>query len=353
MNNITYLYEPDKGKIFDFIAVLNLYTRCSKLEDLFSEIGIHIHDIIKNAFSRMHSLIRKNDRFINLFFSTGENGECFFSNIFEKNLINANSIDDLLVALQGIDASDLLIKLLSFYDTKNDFSDTFYMLLLQNKKLLMEFLNGIHLESEIKWNILNLVESPEEIIAELLKSLKSIASELELEYKYNHKFIQDYYNIIREKFENSGDCFIKGKTGYYEKLIIEGKCTTVRFAISLFAPYTIQYKVIGRTLNVYLGYDYELGLQAVHELQTDEISFFKAFTDTTRLRIINSIKQGELFASEIGEQLGLPLSSLSHHLDILYQSGLVDRRSEGKRIFYKIKPDSMNTAIRLIRKIVA
>ena len=56
---------------------------------------------------------------------------------------------------------------------------------------------------------------------------------------------------------------------------------------------------------------------------------FKALCDERRLRILELLKNGEECACVLGEQLDMAQSSLSYHMKILCESGIVDSRQMG------------------------
>jgi ArsR family transcriptional regulator len=352
MNDITYLYESEKGRINDFTTVLHLFTRCKNLDEIYTDYDISVPRNIRTAYSRLREFMKNDIPLIRLFFHAGESGVTFFANLLAESLVYGESVEEVINAFNDIDTDELQIRMLNFYDSKNNFPDSFYQFLIENKKLLMVFLDGINLDADLKWNMLSLIESPEGTKRKMVKLLTDFARELEIEYDNHRKLIDEYYETVGKRFEAYGDSRLMKMSDNYASLVKSGRFTTVRLAVGFFIPFSIQYKMYKRLLNVYLGFDYDKGLQVVQDIHEDEITFFKAFTDETRISIIKTIKDGELFASEIAERLGLPLSSLSHHLDILYQSGLVERRNEGKRSYYKIRPDSINIALRQLKKII-
>ena len=63
---------------------------------------------------------------------------------------------------------------------------------------------------------------------------------------------------------------------------------------------------------------------------------FRAFSDRTRLRILNMLRGGELCVCEIVQVLGVPQPKTSRHLAYLRKSGLVIGRKEGLWMYYKL-----------------
>lgn len=67
------------------------------------------------------------------------------------------------------------------------------------------------------------------------------------------------------------------------------------------------------------------------------VKILSALSDPTRLDIIAFLKEGERCVCEIFPAFERAQSTISKHLDILYEAGILDRRIDGKRTLYKIK----------------
>jgi DNA-binding transcriptional ArsR family regulator len=62
----------------------------------------------------------------------------------------------------------------------------------------------------------------------------------------------------------------------------------------------------------------------------------KALADENRVRTLLALRQGELCVCQITELFGLAPSTVSKHLSILSQAGLVESRKDGRWIYYKL-----------------
>ena len=62
----------------------------------------------------------------------------------------------------------------------------------------------------------------------------------------------------------------------------------------------------------------------------------KALSDENRVRIVLALRSGELCVCQITELLGLAPSTISKHLSILHQAGLLESRKEGRWIYYQL-----------------
>ena len=71
---------------------------------------------------------------------------------------------------------------------------------------------------------------------------------------------------------------------------------------------------------------------------------FKAFCDENRVRILNLLRGGEKCACKLLEELSISQPTLSHHMKILCDSGIVLGRKEGKWMHYRISPEGVQIA---------
>ena len=67
---------------------------------------------------------------------------------------------------------------------------------------------------------------------------------------------------------------------------------------------------------------------------------FKALNDPTRREILELLQKGDRSAGEIADRFHISKPSISHHLDLLKQAGLVEAMKEGQFIYY-----SLNTTV--------
>ncbi len=66
---------------------------------------------------------------------------------------------------------------------------------------------------------------------------------------------------------------------------------------------------------------------------------FKALGDSKRAMIVDMLSCGELCACMILEKFEMSQSTLSHHMKILRECGLVNGRGEGKWTYYSLDTD--------------
>ena len=76
---------------------------------------------------------------------------------------------------------------------------------------------------------------------------------------------------------------------------------------------------------------------------------FKALSDENRIRILELLRNGEMCACKLLEELKVTQPTLSHHMKILCDSGIVVSRREGKWIHYSVYPEGVLCAERFLQ----
>ncbi|MGN6394341.1 MAG: autorepressor SdpR family transcription factor [Mucilaginibacter sp.] len=77
-------------------------------------------------------------------------------------------------------------------------------------------------------------------------------------------------------------------------------------------------------------------------------NLFKALNDGTRREILELLKENDLTAGEIADQFNISKPSISHHLDLLRQAGLVVSVKEGQFIYYSLNTTVMDDMLKWI-----
>ena len=80
---------------------------------------------------------------------------------------------------------------------------------------------------------------------------------------------------------------------------------------------------------------------------------FKAFCDENRIRIVKLLRSGEKCGCHLIEELSVSQPTLSHHMKILCDSGVVVGRKEGKWMHYSISPEGAARALRCLQTLTS
>jgi len=67
--------------------------------------------------------------------------------------------------------------------------------------------------------------------------------------------------------------------------------------------------------------------------------FYKALSDSTRIKIVNLLEQNELCVCDIAVLLNMTKSAVSHQLKNLREMNLIKCRKQGKEVWYSLADD--------------
>ncbi len=84
---------------------------------------------------------------------------------------------------------------------------------------------------------------------------------------------------------------------------------------------------------------------------TKNVKVFKALCDEKRLAILELLQSGEKCACILIDQMAIGQSSLSYHMKILCESGIVESRQEGKWTHYRLSESGSKYAAELLVKL--
>lgn len=71
------------------------------------------------------------------------------------------------------------------------------------------------------------------------------------------------------------------------------------------------------------------------------VTAFEVLAEPTRRRILDLLCQGELSVNDLVDRLGLAQPSVSKHLRVLRDAGLVQVRQDAQRRWYQIRPEPL------------
>ena len=77
-------------------------------------------------------------------------------------------------------------------------------------------------------------------------------------------------------------------------------------------------------------------------MKFDPVLFAKAISDDTRQRIMSECCCSWISVSEIVEKMDVSQPTVSHHLAILREAGLVKIREDGKQTFYSLNQERVS-----------
>jgi len=100
--------------------------------------------------------------------------------------------------------------------------------------------------------------------------------------------------------------------------------------------------------NQYIEF-FEYEVRILEYNHSENATIFRALCDETRLMALSLLQSGEKCACELLEQVNVSQPTLSHHMKILVESGIVTSRKEGKWMYYSISQTGSEKAIALLK----
>lgn len=78
------------------------------------------------------------------------------------------------------------------------------------------------------------------------------------------------------------------------------------------------------------------------------LKVFKAFDDVNRIKIINLLTNEQMCGRKILEKMDVSQPTLSHHMKILCDSGIVKKHKNGKWTVYSLSVEGIEQAMNLL-----
>lgn len=88
------------------------------------------------------------------------------------------------------------------------------------------------------------------------------------------------------------------------------------------------------------------------ELYKIHAEICKVFSNSTRLEILNLLRDKELSVTELIEKTKLSQANISQHLSIMKSKGIVTSDRKGKNIYYKLTNPKIIKAFDIIREVL-
>ncbi len=87
----------------------------------------------------------------------------------------------------------------------------------------------------------------------------------------------------------------------------------------------------------------------IYQLHADAC---KALAHAIRIEIIDLLGESELGFSEIAEKTGVAQSSLSQHLSMMMEKGILTQRKEGLNTYFRLSTPKVAEACQLMREVL-
>ena len=95
-----------------------------------------------------------------------------------------------------------------------------------------------------------------------------------------------------------------------------------------------------------------LSAEPLSRAQAEQVApLLKALADPVRLRLLSLVAShegGEACICDLNEAFDLSQPTISHHMKVLHEAGLVDRDKRGVWVYYRVRPQALASLAALI-----
>ena len=91
--------------------------------------------------------------------------------------------------------------------------------------------------------------------------------------------------------------------------------------------------------------------EAQRDIFEERARIMKALAHPSRLMMVDELSRGERCVCELTEMVGADISTVSKHLSVLKEAGIVDCRKDGVQRFYRLKVPCVMNVFRCIETV--
>ena len=366
MSDSKYILEKNKAEMFDFFALLNSVQKAASYDEICPRKEAAPDDKISDAYYRLYMINSRLSSGLKMFFTYKEERKMnFFEWMFRANADVYTSCEDIIAEIEQWTPKKLVYQAMRFNDPYNNFQDKFFEEIINSRDLFMSYMNGLNATTEVRWEIMSFIQHPEDSIELLKEYIKKMYREFSIEYAnfekqraaLNEKLAESIeddsvdaavidYEIDEQEIDSTLEILTQTITPPTKEVKIVGSLFAPNKMIKIDASRGLYYVIGVGYMENYNSFMYKGG----EEIKLNEL--FRAFTDGTRAQIIEILREKECYNGELSIMLEVPMSSLTHHMDILNTCGFVVKRNVGKRTYYKLSKKQFINASRLLRRYV-
>lgn len=206
---------------------------------------------------------------------------------------------------------------------------------------IVVFLDNSGLQSDVKWKMLHVMQKPKKYIGYLIEIMKSNLDAYE-------KAVSDIA-VPLEKLLNQYNTMA---LNYGDKKFYELKNTIAQDSVvypSLIFPVS---QMIFEKSCYYGLLSEKLTKDGKIRQNSKELLLLKlkALSDSSKLEIISSLKISPKYNLEIAQQLGLTAATMSHHMNVLLNCGLVGVEKRDGKVYYHLEKESLQELVKALEE---
>jgi DNA-binding transcriptional ArsR family regulator len=202
---------------------------------------------------------------------------------------------------------------------------------------IIHYLDGCGLESDAKWKMLHIMQKPMKYISQLIEIINR---NTDAYYRALSEVINPLEKLLNQynvTVTNNGD-----KKFYELKAAITQ--SSVVYPTLIFPVSQMFFEK-----NCYYGLLSEKVIKNGKIRQNPKellLLKLKALSDSSKLGIVSSLKVSPKYNLEIAQQLGLTAATMSHHMNVLLNCGLVGVEKRDGKVYYHLERENLQDLIK-------
>lgn len=202
---------------------------------------------------------------------------------------------------------------------------------------IIHYLDSCGLQSDAKWKMLRVMQSPKKYISNLIEIINSNVDAY-------RRAVSEVINPL-EKLLNQYSV-MEASNG--DKKFYELKATMTQSSV-VYPTLIFPVSQILFEKSCYYGLLSERVIKSGKIRQNSKdllLIKLKALSDSSKLGIISSLKVSPKYNLEIAQQLGLTAATMSHHMNVLLNCGLVGVEKKDGKVYYHLEKENLQDLIK-------
>ncbi len=240
-----------------------------------------------------------------------------------------------LTSLEGL--SEVQIKSQIIHMCKTVFDEDTNAESLDSLDEVIHYLDSSGLQSDAKWKMLRVMQNPKKYMSQLIEIINS-----------NMDAYQRAVNEVINPLDKLLNQYGIMATSQGDKNFYELKATICQSSVvypTLIFPVT----QMMFEKNCYYGLLSERIIKSGKVRQNSKellLVKLKALADSSKLGILSALKVSPMYNLEIAQQLGVTAATMSHHMNVLLNCGLVGVEKKDGKVYYHLEKDNLQNFIK-------
>jgi len=225
--------------------------------------------------------------------------------------------------------------------------------ILQSDIKILDLIESLKVDDNMKWKILKLINNSEKWVREFMQFIEEYISQYAQIMEKYEKSIQVFSNYIEKNIINDGIKFLENILGNFKDVFLKlDDYDEIYVNTIFFNSISCVFHESGKKLYIFFGRDFEATAKRLSGENVFEknINIFKNLCDKTRFNILIYLMDGEVYSQEIANKYGISMATVSYHMNYLASVNLVNSEKRAQKTYYVVNKDTLKESIEFLKK---